>query len=234
MKNTRLKANEINALRDKLSYNISYLSTITQESIDFCYEKGLTTIIEHLIFIKKLPKNIQDEIMHSLSLIKSIKESGFVEPLSEMETYLQQKGFSSYKALITSPSFKEDEEIFAKFAPYLLANLKYLDVDQKILDKWKNADFTIIADLFFMSPSIVASTTKTKVSDIQNLINSFKIDNILQKIDTIAEKTADEFFFLSTADRNFLKSIGIYSLDDLAENSIYDWLVSMNKIQNQL
>ena len=231
VKNTRLKSNDINALRDKLSYNISYLSTITQESIDFCYEKGLTTIIEHLIFIKKLPKNIQEEILHSLSLIKSIRESGFVEPLSEMETYLQQKGFSSYKALITSPSFKEDEEIFAKFAPYLLANLKYLDVDQKILDKWKNADFTIIADLFFMSPSIVASTTKTKVSDIQNLIDSLKIDNILQKIDTVAEKTDDEFFFLSTADRNFLKSIGIYSLNDLAENSIYDWLVSMKKIQ---
>ncbi|MHA2255971.1 MAG: hypothetical protein ACXAAM_07860, partial [Candidatus Heimdallarchaeaceae archaeon] len=41
----------------------------------------------------------------------------------------------------------------------------------------------------------------------------------------------DEFFFLSTTDRNFLKSIGIYSLDDLAENSIYDWLVSEKKIQ---
>ncbi len=231
VKNTRLKSSDINALRDKLSYNISYLSTITQESIDFCYEKGLTTIIEHLIFMKKLPKNIQDEILHSLSLIKSIRESGFVEPLSELENLLQQKGFSSYKALITSPSFKEDEEIYAKFAPYLLANLKYLEVDPKILDKWKKADFTIIADLFFMSPSIVASTTKTKVSDIQNLIDSFKIDNIIQKIDTIADKIADEFFFLSTADRNFLRSIGIYSLDDLAENSIYDWLVSEKKIQ---
>lgn len=231
VKNTRLKSNDINALRDKLSYNISYLSTITQESIDFCYDLGLTTIIEHLIFIKKLPKNIQEEILDSLSLIKSIRESGFVEPLSELEVFLQQKGFSSYKALITSPSFKEDEEIYTKFAPYLLANLKYLEVDPKILDKWKKADFTIIADLFFMSPSIVAATTKTKVSDIQNQIDSFKIDNIIQKLDTIAEKIADEFFFLSTADRNFLKSIGIYSLDELAGNSIYDWLVSEKKIQ---
>ncbi|MFW9852864.1 MAG: hypothetical protein ACFFDS_07975, partial [Candidatus Thorarchaeota archaeon] len=229
--NSNIKGTEVDEYRNQLSNNISYLSSITKESLDYCYEKGFTTIIEHLIFIDKLPKNIQDEIILSLSLIKSIKEDKFTEPLSELEVDLSSKGYSSYKSILTSPTFKDDEAIFNKVAPYLFANLRFLDFEPKDLEKMKSAGVNIIADIFYLSPKVIASNSKVKVTSIQNTIKNFKVDVIAQRIDSIAEQDLKELFFLSTQDRDYLKSIGMYSLEDLMNNTIYDWLISEKKIK---
>ncbi len=229
--NSKVKGKEVDDYRSQLSNNISYLSSITKESLDYCYEKGFTTIIEHLIFLNKLPKNIQDEIILSLSLIKGIKEEGFKEPLSELEVDLSNKGYSSYKSILTSPTFKDDEVIFKKITPYLLANLRFLDFDPKDLEKMKSAGVNIIADIFYLSPKVIATTSKVKVTTIQNTIKNFKVDSIVQRIDSVAEQNLKEIFFLSAQDRNYLKSIGIYNLEDLMNNTIYDWLVSEKKIK---
>ena len=229
--NSKIKGTEVEGYRNQLSNNISYLSSITKESLDYCYEKGFTTIIEHLIFIDKLPKNIQDEIILSLSLIKNIKEERFTEPLSELEVDLSSKGYSSYKTILTSPTFKDDETVFNKVAPYLFANLRFLDFDSKDLEKMKSAGVNIIADIFYLSPKVIASNSKVKVTTIQNAVKNFKVDVIAQRIDSIAEQNLKELFFLSAQERNYLKSIGMYNLEDLMNNTIYDWLISEKKIK---
>ncbi|MCG3217092.1 MAG: hypothetical protein KAS63_10225, partial [Candidatus Heimdallarchaeota archaeon] len=149
--NSKIKEEDILEIRSKLSLNISYLQNLAKETIDFCYEKGFISIIDHLTYIKQFPKTIREEILQSLNLVKSIKELGFTEPVSDLEMFLRNKGFYSYKSLLTSPSLKEQKEVFDAIAPYLFANIRFLDLDPKVMEKMKKAGMNIIADLYFIS-----------------------------------------------------------------------------------
>ncbi|MHA1482523.1 MAG: hypothetical protein ACTSQA_03690 [Candidatus Heimdallarchaeaceae archaeon] len=66
---------------------------------------------------------------------------------------------------------------------------------------------------------------------IDEIINNIKIDNLTSSIKSMEQEHLHDAFYLNTNDKTFLKSIGVYSLADLNEYTVFDWFVSNQKIR---
>ncbi|MCG3259831.1 MAG: hypothetical protein H7644_08795 [Candidatus Heimdallarchaeota archaeon] len=227
----KIKLIDLLELRDRLGRSVSILPNLTNETIEYCLSNNYQIIEDLLIYFKEHPKKIRDEITPSLRAIKTISEIGFVESLSETEQDLQKRGYHSYTSLLTSANFKTDKELFSKFAPYLLANLRFLDLESTEYNKLKRSGIFTISNLLVVSPKTIATQTKMSISKITTAIDSIIYEELKQKIDVKIESVDREFFLLSETDKDFLKSIGIYSISDLNEYSTYSWLISENKLK---
>ena len=227
----KIKLTDLLELRDRLGRSVSILPNLTNETIEYCLSNNYQIIEDLLIYFKDHPKKIREEITPSLRAIKTISEVGFVKSLSETEQDLQKRGYYSYTSLLTSANFKTDKELFSKFAPYLLANLRFLDLESTEYNKLKRSGIFTISGLLVVSPKTIATQTKMSISKITTTIDSIIYEELKQKIDANIESVDREFFLLSNNDKDFLKSIGIYSISDLNEYSTYSWLISENKLK---
>ena len=227
----KIKLTDLLELRERLGRSVSVLPSLTNETIEYCLSNNYQIIEDLLIYFKDHPKKIRDEIIPSLSAIKTLTEVGFTDSTSETEQDLQKRGHYSYTSLLTSANFKDDEELFSKFAPYLLANLRFIEIESADYNKLKRSGIFTISDLLVVSPKTIATQTKMSISKITTLIDSIIFEELKQKVDAAVNSVDREFFLLSNADKNFLKSIGIYSISDLNEYSSYSWLINENKLK---
>ncbi|MHA1397623.1 MAG: hypothetical protein ACTSSF_07940, partial [Candidatus Heimdallarchaeaceae archaeon] len=136
---TKIKASDLESIRKKLGFSISCLPNLSRKTLEHCYKMGFSTISKALIYYQELEKSVQSEILVNMKYIKTLEEITFTEPLSEINTYLHTLGYDSYKSFISSSLLWKDKTVFKKLGKYLLANIRFLELDEKVERKLKNA-----------------------------------------------------------------------------------------------
>ena len=227
---TKLTEDDLEELLIKLNSSPSLIPGLSKELLIYIYSKPHYTIADILINFHNISKENLQPILESVSKIKNIEELKFKDPLSTTEKYIVGKGFHSYTSLITSENFITDKKLYERVAPYLLANIRFLDLDTKTEAALKRANITTIADLLILSPKTIAAQAKTSIKTITDILLSINIDNINSKVVVNQDSHLRDAFFLTDRDKEFLKSIGIFNLNDLREYSVYPWIVSESRI----
>ncbi|MBY9002087.1 MAG: hypothetical protein KGD64_14300, partial [Candidatus Heimdallarchaeota archaeon] len=188
-------------------------------------------IISCLIYWNELPKSVKTDLEDSIESIKLIEETEFLEPLTPTEIMLKSMRIPSLRSLILSQQIKEDPGLSSKLLPSLLANIRFLDLDDKLVSRLKKSGFTTIADLLLNTSKTISVKSKLSKNAIDEIVENLKIDIITSKIKSMEKEHLHDAFYLNATDKIFLKSIGVYSLADLNENTIFEWFVSKPKIQ---
>ncbi|MHA1551250.1 MAG: DNA topoisomerase VI subunit B [Candidatus Heimdallarchaeaceae archaeon] len=228
---SKVKQPILENIKEKLSYNINFLQDISHSTLSACYSKESFTIISCLIYWNALSKEVRKDLEGSIDSIKLIEETEFIEPLTPTETKLKSIGVLSLRSFILSPQIKKEKGLTNKLLPSLLANIRFLNLDSKRSLRLKKAGFTTIADLLLNTSKTMSVKSKLGKNAIDEIINNIKIDNLTSSIKSMEQEHLHDAFYLNTNDKTFLKSIGVYSLADLNEYTVFDWFVSNQKIR---
>ncbi|MHA1115366.1 MAG: DNA topoisomerase VI subunit B, partial [Candidatus Heimdallarchaeaceae archaeon] len=221
---------EIKDIRMKLSRNINNLPILTLDTIKSCYNKKLVYIIDVISSIQNLDDAMVDEILSSLSMLKNLHLESFIPPLGSYEEKAMKLGYLSYQELLGDVNLK-DKSIFVEISPYLLANIRYLRLEEKIETNLKKGGTYTIVDLLLIPYKTVAKESRIKLDQILKLRSSIKIDKIKKTIEKNKPNHFVDLPFLSEKEKSTLLSYGFYSFSDLEENSIYNWLYDIKKIE---
>jgi len=227
---SKVKQPILEDIKEKLSYNVNFLQDISHATLSTCYSKESFTIISCLIYWSNLSKVIKSDLEGSLDSIRLIEETKFVEPLTPTETKLKSIGVFSLRSFILSPQIQKEKGLTTKLLPSLLANIRFLNLDPKQSSRLKKSGFTTVADLLLNTSKTISVKTKLGKNAIDEIINNIRIDNLASSIKSMEQEHLHDAFYLSANDKTFLKSIGVYSLADLNENTVFDWFVSKQKI----
>ncbi|MHA1874446.1 MAG: hypothetical protein ACTSVB_10050 [Candidatus Heimdallarchaeaceae archaeon] len=220
---------EIRNIRMKLCRNINNLPILTLSTIEYCYSKNIIHIIDVISSIQNLKDEMVDEILSSLSTLKNLQLEQFSPPLTLYEEKIMKLGYLSYQELLGDINLK-DKSIFAEISPYLLANIRYLGLEEKLETNLKKGGIYTIADLLLIPYKTVAHRSRIKLDQILKLRSSIKIENIKNAIEQDRPNHLVDLPFLSEKEKDILSSYGFYSFSDLEENSIYSWLYDIKKI----
>lgn len=228
---TKLKEDELEDLLIKLNSSPSLIPGFSKNILVYIYSKPHYSIADLLVNFHNISKENLKIILDGVDKVKNVEELKFKDPLTTTEKYIIGKEFHSYTSLITSKKFIEDKKIFSRVAPYLLANIRYLGLDNKIEATLKRAGITTVADLLILSPKTIATQARTSIQKIQEIIMAINVDDINSKVIMNQDLHLRDAFFLTDRDKEFLKSIGVFNLNDLKEYSVYSWIVSESRIE---
>ncbi len=228
---SKVKQPILEDIKKKLSYNINFLQDILHTTLAGCYSKDSFTIISCLIYWNNLSKDARKDLEGSIDSIKLIEETEFIEPLTSTETKLKSIGVLSLRSFILSPQIKKEKGLTTKLLPSLLANIRFLTLDPKQSYRLKKAGFTTVADLLLNTSKTISVQSKLGKNAIDEIVNNIKIDDLTSSIKSMEQEHLHDAFYLNNNDKTFLKSIGVYSLADLNEYTVFDWFVPKQKIQ---
>ncbi len=219
---------DIMQVREKLGKTVAILPALKFESVFSCYNKGLDSLIESLTYINVLDDKSIDDLLINVTQIKNLTGEEFAVPLSPQEEEISSYGYSSYQELLADSKLIKNKELFELISPYLLANIRYLNVGENVKKSLKSAGITTISQFLFLPIKSLASLSRIKFSTLQSMRSNFKLDKIKEQIDK-AQKFED-LPFLTDKDKLTLSLFGIYSLSDLKENRPLNWLIDTKKI----